>query len=155
MLLAVAVTDRSTPWVRLAQAALLAAVAGLVALHVLPRPMMHATTGELIPYDPRVNFLSELVRTQYGPLMTASFVALAIAGASASIAVWRAGLRREAILLGGVASMLALLALFPGDLAELRMDGSNCGDPARIEPCTWVGRTHDVLPNVLFLLLGA
>lgn len=155
MLCAAAMVDRNVRWIRIAQVALVAAVAGLVVLHLLPRPLLHATTGELIPYDPRVNFLSELVRTQYGSLMTASFVALAISGATGSIAVHRAGLRREAALLGGAALTLALLALLPSDLAELRTDASTCGDPTRVEPCTWVGRAHDVLPNALFFLLGA
>lgn len=155
MLFGGAMVDRNVGWVRVAQVALVAAMAGLVVLHLLPRPLLHATTGELIPYDPRVNFLSELVRTQYGSLMTACFVALAVSGATGSIAVHRAGLRREAVLLGGAAVTLALLALLPSDLAELRTDASTCGDPTRIEPCTWVGRAHDILPNALFLLLGA
>lgn len=125
-----------------------------MSLHLAPQPMLLATTGASIPYDWRLNFLSELVRTQYGPAMTANFVLLAIACACTAFAFRHAALPREAWLLAGCAAVFALLALLPSDLAELRTDASTCGDPARIEPCTWVGRAHDVLPNALFVLIG-
>lgn len=131
------------------------AVLVVLALHFAPAPMLEASNGATIAYDPRLNFLSELVRTQYGPAMIASFLLLALASAATSLALPRAGLSRESWLLGAVASLFVLLAAFPTDLAELRTDASTCGDPSRIEPCTFVGRVHDVLPNALFVLIGS
>lgn len=130
--------------------ALSAAIFGIVTLHVLPDPILVGSTGARVPYDPMLNFLSEYVRTQYGLLMSANFVLLAIAAGTLGLAVSRVALRDEARLLWGAAIFLVLLALLPTDLADFRTDGSTCHDPARVEPCTWVGRVHDVLPNFAF-----
>jgi hypothetical protein len=112
--------------------------------------MLMGSTGARVSYDPTLNFLSEYVRTQYGPLMTANFVLLAIAGGSLGFEFGRVGLRREARFMWGAALFLVLLALLPTDLADFRTDLSTCHDPARVEPCTWVGRVHDFLPNFAF-----
>src|SRR5689334_11294385 len=68
----------------------------LAVLHALPAPRLYATTGAVIPYRP-VNFLSEFVRTDYAPLMTACFFLLAL-GTLATAATLRR-LRAEAVLL--------------------------------------------------------
>ena len=101
-------------WLQLAQLALILSITVFVVLHLLPQPMLHATDGALIPYDPRVNFLSEFVRTQYGSLMTANFVLLGIGAGSGAIAMYRGSMRREAFLLGGVALMLIAIGVQMG-----------------------------------------
>src|SRR5262249_17797733 len=78
----------------------------LIVLHLLPAPMLHTTMGALIPYHPW-NFLSEFVRTQYGPLMTACFFLLAL-GTFATAVMYR-HLRRESALM--VAAGIALIML--------------------------------------------
>jgi hypothetical protein len=145
----------SLPLARLARLCLLLSAAGIVVLHLLPRPVLEATTGQVALYDPRLNFLSEYVRTQYGPLMTFNFVTLAGAAVVAAWALRAAGLGREAKLVAVAAIFLALLAVFPTDLVDLRRDGAACDDPLRIEPCTWVGRVHNPLSTVVFCCLGA
>jgi hypothetical protein len=145
----------SLPLARLARLCLLLSAAGIVVLHLLPRPVLEATTGQVALYDPRLNFLSEYVRTQYGPLMTFNFVTLAGAAVVAAWALRAAGLGREAKLVAVAAVFLALLAVFPTDLVDLRRDGAACDDPLRIEPCTWVGRVHNPLSTVVFCCLGA
>jgi hypothetical membrane protein len=119
----------------------------LVALHALPQPMLHSTTGALIPYQP-TNFLSEFVRTDYGPLMTTCFFLLAL-GALATATTLRS-LRREAVLLAIAGVALALLGFFPTDLSELTTNNFTCGAPERIEPCTMVGNIHNPLSTVVF-----
>jgi hypothetical protein len=138
-----------------ARLGLLLAAAGIVTLHLLPGPVLTATTGQSVLYDPRLNFLSEYVRTQYGPLMTFNFCALGGAAVAAAWALRSAGLRREAGFVVGAALFLILLAVFPTDLTDLRQDGSACDLPLRIEPCTWVGRVHNPLSSVVFGCLGA
>jgi len=81
---------------RLARFGLLLSAAGIATLHLLPRPVVAATTGQVVLYDPPLNFLSEYVRTQYGPLMTFNFWALAGAAVAAVWALRAAGLGREA-----------------------------------------------------------
>ena len=130
--------------------ALSLAIFGIAALHVLPEPTLMASTGARVAYDPTLNFLSEYVRTQYGALMTANFVLLAIAGGALGCALDAVGLRREARFMWSAGGVLMLLALLPTDLADFRTDLSTCHDPARIDPCTWVGRIHDFLPNFAF-----
>jgi hypothetical protein len=140
---------------RLARSGLLLFAAGIVTLHLLPAPMLSTTTGQMLPYDPRLNFLSEYVRTQYGLVMTASFWTLGATAAAAAWAFRRAGLGREALALAVAALFAALLALFPTDLTDLRADGPACDLALRIEPCTWVGRVHNPLSSVVFGCLGA
>ena len=120
----------------------------LVTLHVLPPPLLHTTTGAQIPYR-AVNFLSEFVRTDYAPLMTACFVLLAV-GAIATAATVRRILRREAVLLLIAGVALGLLAAFPTDLADLSTDAVTCANPLRIEPCTPIGRVHNPLSTFVF-----
>jgi hypothetical protein len=133
----------------LAVGGLALAVVDLALLHVLPAPVLHATTGALIPYRPW-NFLSEYVRTQYAPLMTACFFLLAVA-VLATAAVLRPSLRREAALLTLAGAALVLLGLFPTDLADLTTSAVTCGLPGRVEPCTWVGRVHNPLSTFVFV----
>lgn len=118
----------------------------LAILHLLPTPHLHATTGTVIPYRPW-NFLSEYVRTEYAPLMTAIFFLLAIGVLGAAIAV--RALRREAALLTVAGITLALLGVFPTDLADLTTDAVTCGQPNRIEPCTLAGRIHNPLSTLV------
>jgi len=120
---------------------------GLVVLHLLPAPMLHATTGALIPYHPW-NFLSEFVRTQYGPLMTACFFLLALGTFAAAITLRH--LRRESALMVVAGLALVMLGCFPTDLADLTTDAVTCGQPTRIEPCTMVGRIHNPLSTLVF-----
>lgn len=120
----------------------------LSALHCLPHLMLHSTTGALIPYQP-TNFLSEFVRTDYGPLMTAAFFLLAL-GALATATTLRS-LRREAVLLATAGVALALLGFFPTDLADLTTNSVTCGALGRIEPCTAVGEIHNPLSTFVFV----
>ncbi|MBC8137880.1 MAG: DUF998 domain-containing protein [Fibrella sp.] len=126
----------------------------LTILHTLPVPELHATTGALIPYRP-MNFLSEFVRTDYAPLMTACFFLLAL-GAMATAVTLRL-LRREAILVAMAGAALGLLGLFPTDLSDLATDRFTCGMPDRVEPCTITGMIHNPLSTMVFfpLLLTA
>src|SRR5262245_13063769 len=105
--------DATVAWSRAAQLALLAAVIDFLGLHLAPRRMLHATTGAVLAYDARLNFLSEFVRTQYGPAMTANFVLLGTAGFAAALAMRSAAHEREAWMLAGLGVLLVLLALLP------------------------------------------
>ncbi len=120
----------------------------LVVLHLLPHPTLYATDGRAFPYRP-TNFLSELVRTQYGPAMTGCFFVLAAGAGTLARALWPY-LRREALLLGLAALALGALGFFPTDLADLTTDAVTCGQPSRIEPCTWIGRIHNPLSTLVF-----
>jgi hypothetical protein len=124
----------------------------LTVLHLLPRPVLHTSMGATVPYQP-TNFLSELVRTDYGNWMTLCFVLLAIgaAGAAGTLRTYR----REAALLAVAGLALALLAFFPTDLADLTTDDLTCGQPTRIEPCTWIGRVHNPLSTAVFVPIFA
>ena len=126
----------------------------LLTLHALPTPLLHATTGAHIPYQP-VNFLSEFVRTDYAPLMTACFLLLAL-GAMATAVTLR-HLRREAVLVAVAGVALGLLAVFPTDLADLTTDRFTCRSSERVEPCTVTGLIHNPLSTAVFfpLLLTA
>lgn len=124
----------------------------LLVLHLAPEPATLADDGQLHPYNPQLNFLSEYVRTQYGHGMTAWFVIMGAATLATARTFLAQELRREAAAIAAVGIVLVLLACFPTDLAELRTDTSTCGDPTRIEPCTWVGRVHDALPTLIFAL---
>lgn len=134
---------------RLARVALGAAILDLALLHLLPPPLLHATTGAAIPYRPW-NFLSELARSDYAPLMTACFFLLAFATFATGVALRRI-LTREAPLLALAGVALALLGCFPTDLVDFRTDAVTCGLPGRIEPCTLVGRLHNPLSNLVFV----
>ena len=123
------------------------AAGDLAVLHLLPRPVLHATTGALIPYQPW-NFLSEYARTDYAPGMTACFFLLALS-ALATASAFRS-LRREAILLTVTGVALFLLGCFPTDLADLSRNGITCALPGRIEPCTMIGRIHNPLSTFVF-----
>lgn len=116
---------------------------GMLLLHVLPSPMLYSTTSQLIPYDWHLNFISEYSRTQYGPLMTFNFFMLSLASFAASAAMRRCALLREANFLALAGISLFLLAVFPSDLTDLRVDGPNCADATRVEPCTLSGRIHN------------
>jgi hypothetical protein len=118
----------------------------LTILHLLPTPHLRATTGTVIPYRPW-NFLSEYVRTEYAPLMTACFFLLAVGVLGTAIAV--RALRREAVLLTVAGISLALLGVFPTDLADLTTDTVTCGQSNRIEPCTLAGRIHNPLSTLV------
>jgi Protein of unknown function (DUF998) len=142
------------PAARISTACLAAALLLLIVLHCIPGLELIATTGERIPYDPRVNFLSEYVRTPAAPLMIGFF--LLVAGHAGTLA-WLArelGLHAASKALLAASFVALLLVVFPTDLAELRTDFGTCGDPSRVEPCTWVGRVHDILPEVLFACIG-
>jgi hypothetical protein len=140
--------------VHIARFALLSCVVGILVLHLLPNPTLETVTHRLIPYDLCLNFLSEFVRTQYGPLMTFNFYALAFTAFAGAWAMKSQGMKREAWFFAVAGVFLVLLALFPTDLVELRRDGGTCGDPTRIEPCTLVGRIHKPLSSVVFMMLG-
>jgi hypothetical protein len=118
----------------------------LAMLHLLPTPRLHTTTGTMVPYGPW-NFLSEYVRTEYAPLMTASFFLLAVGVLGTAIVV--RALRREAVLLTVAGIGLALLGVFPTDLADLTTDAVTCGQSNRIEPCTLAGRIHNPLSTMV------
>jgi hypothetical protein len=120
----------------------------LIALHLLPHPTLYATTGKTFPYRP-TNFLSELVRTQYGSAMTGCFFVLAAGAGALAGALWSL-LRREALLLALAALALGALGFFPTDLADLTTDAVTCGRPTRIEPCTLIGRVHNPLSTLVF-----
>jgi hypothetical protein len=139
---------------KLARAGLVWFSLGMVVLHLLPHPMLSATTGASIPYDPRLNFMSEYVRTQYGPLMTLNFLALSFAAGFGASALNGRGLKREAGLLGLAALCLVFLAVFQTDLAVLAADGNQCGIPDRIEPCTFSGLIHNFMPPGVFGSIG-
>jgi hypothetical membrane protein len=124
------------------------ALADLALLHVLPAPRLVATTGAVAPYRPW-NFLSEYARTQYAPLMIAFFGLVACSTLATAVAL--RSLRREASLLAAAGVALALLGVFPTDLADLSTDAVTCGLPGRIEPCTLVGRIHNPLSTVVFV----
>jgi hypothetical protein len=135
--------------------ATLGALAGLdlVLLHTLPPPHLAARTGVMVPYRPW-NFLSELVRTEYGPGMTACFFLLGLSVLATARALARHRLRREALLLSLAGAALFLLGFFPTDLADLTTDALTCGQPTRIEPCTLVGRIHNPLSTLVFAPIG-
>lgn len=120
----------------------------ICALHLLPHPMLLATTGKQYPYQP-TNFLSELVRTQYGPAMTACFFLLAAGAGALAAGLWHR-IRREGALMALAALALGLLGLFPTDLADLTTDDVTCGLSTRIEPCTLIGRIHNPLSTLVF-----
>ena len=123
--------------------------ADLLVLHTLPSPQLHATTGKSFPYHPW-NFLSELVRTDYGPLMTLCFFLLGLSAGASAWALHRHAFRRESILLAIAALSLLLLGFFPTDLADLSTDAYTCGQPSRLEPCTLIGRIHNPLSTLVF-----
>jgi hypothetical protein len=126
----------------------------MIILHFLPSPILQATTLQIIPYDWRLNFMSEFVRTQYGVVMTLNFCLLAATAGMAAWAMALLGYKRESVLLMVTGLSFILLTLFPTDLADLRVDGINCADLTRIEPCTWVGKAHNPLSSVAFLTLA-
>ncbi|UJR87011.1 DUF998 domain-containing protein [Sandaracinus amylolyticus] len=140
---------------RSSQALIVASFVTVVALHLADATLI-GSTGATLAYDGRLNFLSELARTDLGPAMTSVFVVLGLASALSALGMHRSERVREARWVAGVAIVFVLLALLPTDLRDFRgaINASTCGDPSRIEPCTWVGRAHDVLPNVLFALIG-
>ncbi|WP_395088488.1 DUF998 domain-containing protein [Armatimonas sp.] len=123
--------------------------ADLVVLHVLPSPRLHATTGATYPYHPW-NFLSELVRSDYSPLMTACFFLLGLGALAAARALFKHNLKRESVLLAIAGVSLLLLGFFPTDLADLTTDDLTCGQLTRIEPCTLIGRIHNPLSTLVF-----
>ena len=133
-------------------ACVLLAGADLVLLHALPAPQLHATTGATIAYRPW-NFLSELVRTDYGPLMTACFFLLGVGCGAAAWALREHEQRRASALLAVASVALLLLGFFPTDLADLTTDAYSCGLPTRPEPCTFVGRIHNPLSILIFVPL--
>jgi hypothetical protein len=135
--------------VRLGAASFALAGVDLVLLHALPPPRLHATTGATFPYKP-YNFLSELVRSDYGPWMTVCFFLLGVGAGAAAWAVHRHQLRRESALLAVASLALLLLGFFPTDLADLSTDAYTCGLPTRPEPCTVVGRIHNPLSTLVF-----
>lgn len=134
----------------LARVGMVGFLMGVLALHLLPKPLLIATDGQLHAYDPRLNFLSEYVRTQYGFLMELNFIALALTAGGLGKGLWRTGLKREGLALAGASVCLVLLALFRTDLVDLRTDALTCGDPTRIEACTLVGRVHNPLSTIVF-----
>ncbi len=123
------------------------ATGGLFFLHLIPPPLLHATTGALIPYRPW-NFLSEFARTDYAPLITTCFFLMGIG--TLSTGVMLRPFRREAILLALAGIALLLLGCFPTDLSDLTSDVPTCNSPGRIEPCTLIGRIHNPLSTVVF-----
>ena len=135
--------------VRLATISLALAGADLLLLHLLPTPKLYATTGAIFVYRPW-NFLSELVRSDYGPLMTACLVLLGLGTLAAARALQKHTLRRESLLLALAGAALVLLAFFPSDLADLTTDALTCGRPTRLEPCTLIGRIHNPLSTLVF-----
>lgn len=133
---------------RLSQIFLALATLDVLTLQAFPGKLLHATNGRLFPYRPQ-NFLSEIVRTQYGPWMTLAFLLLAGAALSLAVALKNRGLREKAFVgLAGIA--LLALAFFPTDLADLTTDKLTCGEPTRLEPCTLVGRIHNPLSTLVF-----
>ena len=133
---------------RLSQVFLALATLDVLILQALPGKLLHATNGRLFPYRPQ-NFLSEMVRTQYGPWMTLAF--LLLAGAALSLAVELRRRRfREAMFVGLAGAALLALAFFPTDLADLTTDKLTCGETTRLEPCTLVGRIHNPLSTLVF-----
>ena len=138
---------------RFGLAALALAATILLALQLSPHPMLYATNGRLIPYRSE-NFLSELVRTQHGGWMTLCFVLLAASALALALSLKKRGAWEwKLAALAGIS--LALLALFPTDLADLTTDALTCGRPTRIEPCTLVGRIHNPLSTLVFAPIGA
>jgi Protein of unknown function (DUF998) len=135
---------------RLAIASFLLATMGLMTLQVLPAPRLYATTGAVLLYRP-VNFLSELVRSDYSGAMVACFSLLGLGSLAMARALHQHNLRRESrfFLLAGIA--LLLLDFFPTDLADLSTDAITCGRPTRPEPCTLVGRIHNPLSTLVFV----
>ncbi|MBC8101829.1 MAG: DUF998 domain-containing protein [Cytophagales bacterium] len=123
---------------------------GLTLLHALPTPQLHATTGAHPPYRPW-NFLSEYVRTDHAPLMTACFFLLALGTLASATILFRKHLRWEAALLALAGMALLLLGLFPTDLADMTTDAVTCGQAARIEPCTLAGRVHNPLSTLVLV----
>lgn len=134
----------------LARSAVISSLFGMGTLHLLPNIKIYSSKGEVYSYDPRFNFLSEYVRTQYGSLMIFVFLSLALSALALGGALWKTELRREAVSLGGASVFLILLAFFRTDLVDLRTDAITCGDPTRIEPCTILGRIHNPLSTVVF-----
>jgi hypothetical protein len=147
-------TSRLRDPIFIARLSLILFALGVLALHLLPSPILVSTSNRLIPYDFRLNFLSEYVRTQYGWLMTLNFCLLGVAALSGAYATHARQLKTETKLLFVAGAFLFLLALFRCDLVELTRDGPQCDNPARIEPCTWMGNVHNPLSSVVFLSLG-
>ena len=139
----------ATRAVRLGVVSFALAGVDLVLLHALPAPRLYATTGAILPYHP-YNFLSELVRSDYGPGMTACFVLMGVGAGATAWAVHQHALRRESALLAVASLALLLLGFFPTDLADLSTDAYTCGMPSRPEPCTLVGRIHNPLSTLVF-----
>ena len=133
---------------RLSQVFLALATLDVLILQALPGKLLHATNGRTFPYRPQ-NFLSEIVRTQYGPWMTLAFLLLAGAALSLGVELRKRRLR-ETTLVGVAGFALLALAFFPTDLADLTTDKLTCGEPTRLEPCTLVGRIHNPLSTLVF-----
>lgn len=125
------------------------ASADLALLHLLPAPRLYATTGAIFPYRPW-NFLSELVRSDYGSGMTACFFLLALGALATGQALRKHAWRSESALLTLAGVALLLLGFFPTDLADLSTDALTCGLPTRPEPCTLIGRIHNPLSTLVF-----
>jgi hypothetical membrane protein len=125
------------------------ASADLTLLHLLPAPRLYATTGAVFAYRPW-NFLSELVRSDYAPLMTACFFLLALSALAVGRALHKHSWKGESALLTLAGAALLLLGFFPTDLADLSTDALTCGQPTRLEPCTLVGRIHNPLSTLVF-----
>ena len=138
--------------VPLSQVFLVLATLDVLILQALPGKLLHATTGQLFPYRPQ-NFLSEIVRTQYGGWMTLAFFLLG--GAALSLGKeLRARRLRETMFVGLAGFALLAVAFFPTDLADLTTDKLTCGEPTRLEPCTLVGRIHNPLSTLVFAPIG-
>ncbi len=135
--------------IRLGTLSVVLAGADLLTLHILPPPQLQATTGKSFPYHPW-NFLSELARTEYSPLMTLCFILLGLSAGASAWALHRHAFRRESVLLSIAALSLILLSFFPTDLADLSTDAYTCGQPWRLEPCTLAGRIHNPLSTLVF-----
>ena len=135
---------------RLARLGLLLSLAGLLTLHLVPAPVLTATTGQVVAYDPRVKFLSEYVRTQYGPLDDRRVVLACRLGGGGLLGVAAGGAGPRGQACGGCGDVLGASGVVshgPGGPSAGRL---TCGDPLRIEPCTWAGRVHAPLSSVVF-----
>lgn len=128
---------------------LLAVVVTVFVLHLVPDLVLVTRTGDTITYDARLNFLSELARTQWGSVMIGCFVGLGAATGLTASAFAARQRRWIALAVFGMAVVIMLLAVFPTDLNDFRYATMACDEVDRIEPCTWVGRVHDVLPALL------
>lgn len=128
---------------------LLAVVVTVLALHLVPDLVLVTRTGDTVAHDARLNFLSELARTQWGSVMTGCFVGLGVATGLTASAFAARQRRWIALAVFGMAVVITLLAVFPTDLNDFRYATMACDEVDRIESCTWVGRVHDVLPVLL------